>query len=174
MTVTADLTREQAREQVARAIHTIQCGNRCEWTGAVDPWEPDRLRLAAAALSVLWPEVERLTRERDEWRKECASAVRIMERLAAEACGCVSAPDFTPSRAPQSTRRLPGPAGSSTVASRERDDEVERLRTELAHAHAVIARHVEPRRGPDCTPGAPSADETCPPRVPGQDGDERA
>lgn len=64
------MTRDEAREQVARAIHEVQCHGRCEWDGAVDPWHPMRLQLAEAALSVLWPEVERLTRERDEARDE--------------------------------------------------------------------------------------------------------
>ena len=84
--MTADLTREQAREQVARAIHDVQCVGRCEWAGAVDPWHPMRLRLADAALTVLWPVVEG-------------------------------------------------------------------LRADLAHAHTIIARHVEPLRKP-CRPEA--------------------
>lgn len=73
-----DMTRDEAREQVARAI----------WDSPrpIDAWD-DAVRLghvsvrrtrlgADAALSVLWPEVERLRAERDEARAKVIDAAR--------------------------------------------------------------------------------------------------
>ena len=79
--MSADLTREQAREQIARAI--FKCVEEdmwpTGWDGACDHTQDYCLDLAREALTVLWPVVES-------------------------------------------------------------------LRAELAHAHTIIARHVEPRR----------------------------
>ena len=88
--MTADLTREQAREQVARAlyiaprINPADAAERWDRLQAGDDTRSDYLDDADAALTVLWPVVEG-------------------------------------------------------------------LRAELAHAHTVIARHVEPLRKP-CRP----------------------